>query len=174
MQDAKKAAKEGGDSDPMKEMRERYARATDAEKDNRDLANDDLLFVAVSGNQWDEKSKKARKNRPCYEFPILRSHWRQVVNDQKKARPAVKVRGLKDATAEGAELRQGLIRNIESVSDAAKAYDAAFELLTAAGMGAWRVGTRYSEDDGWEQDFFVAPIKDALNRDQYAFTRLGE
>ena len=162
MKEPRKAAKEGGD-DPMKDMRERYDRITDIERTNRNLAVDDLRFVAVPGSQWDEQAKKARKNRPCYEFPILRSHWRQVVNDQKKARPAIKVRGLRDATVEGAELRQGLIRNIESVSNAAYAYDAAFELLVAAGMGAWRVTTKYSEDDGWEQDFAIEPIKDALN-----------
>ena len=162
MKESRKAAKEGGD-DPMKDMREKYDRATEAERDNRKLALDDLTFVAVPGNQWDAKQKAARKNRPCYEFPILRSHWRQVVNDQKKARPAVKVRGLKDATTEGAELRQGLIRNVESVSDASYAYDQAFELLTASGFGVWRVITEYSEDDGWEQDFRVKPIKDALN-----------
>ena len=117
----------------------------------------------MPGNQWDDSAKKARKNRPCYEFPILRSHWRQVVNDQKKARPAIKVRGLKDATSEGAELRQGLIRNIESTCNAALAYDAAFELLVASGFGAWRVSTEYNDDDGWDQDFCISPIKDALN-----------
>lgn len=162
MKEPRKAAKEGGD-DPMKEMREQYKRATEPERPNRILGLDDLRFVAVPGNQWDDTAKKARKNRPCYEFPILRSHWRQVVNDQKKARPAIKVRGLRDATAEGAELRQGLIRNIESTCNAAIAYDEAFELLVAAGMMAWRVRTKYSEDDGWEQDFVIEGIKDALN-----------
>jgi hypothetical protein len=159
---AKPAARKDG-ADPMREMRERYDRLVEADKDNRVLGTDDLRFVAVPGNQWEAAQKKARKNRPCYEFPILRSHWRQIVNDQKKARPAIKVRALKDATAEGAELRQGLIRNIESVCCAERAYDAAFELLVAAGMGAWRVTTQYSEDDGWEQDFAIKPIKDALN-----------
>jgi hypothetical protein len=163
VKEPRKAAKEGGDSDPMKEMREQYDRATEMERPNRILGLDDLRFVAVPGNQWDDSAKKARKNRPCYEFPILRSHWRQVVNDQKKARPAIKVRGLRDATAEGAELRQGLIRNIESTCNAAYAYDSAFEMLVAAGMMAWRVRTKYSEDDGWEQDFVIEGIKDALN-----------
>lgn len=163
MKEPRKAAKEGGDSDPMQEMRDQYERATEPERPNRILGLDDLRFVAVPGNQWDDAAKKARKNRPCYEFPILRAHWRQVVNDQKKARPAIKVRGLRDATTDGAELRQGLIRNIESTCNAAYAYDGAFEMLVAAGMMAWRVRTKYSEDDSWEQDFVIEGIKDALN-----------
>lgn len=161
MKEQRKAAKDGGDS-TMKEMRERYDRAVEADQENRELGLNDLRFVAVPGNQWDEKQKKARRNRPCYEFPILRSHWRQVVNDQKKARPGIKVRAVEDGDAEGAELRQGIVRNIESVSNAERAYDAAFELLTAAGFGAVRVATEYSSDDAWEQDIVVRPIHDPL------------
>lgn len=163
MKEQRKSAKDGGDStDAMKAMRDRYDRAVEADRDNRELALADLKFVTIPGNQWDESQKKARKNRPCYEFPILRSHLRQVVNDQKKARPGIKVRAVEDGDAEGAELRQGIIRNIESMSNAERAYDVAFELLAATGMGAWRVTTEYSQDDGWDQDIRVRPIKDAL------------
>lgn len=164
MKEQRKVAKDGDNStsNPMKEMRERYDRAVEADQDNRELAIDDLRFVTVPGNQWDEAQRKARKGRPCYEFPILRSHWRQVVNDQKRARPGIKIRPVEDGDVDGAELRQGLIRNIESRSNAERAYDAGFELLSAAGFGAWRVNTRYSEDDAWDQDLVVDPIPDPL------------
>lgn len=164
MKEQRKVAKDGDDStsDPMKEMRERYDRAFEADRDNREMAIDDLRFVTVPGNQWDEAQRKARKGRPCYEFPILRSHWRQVVNDQKKARPGIKIRPVEDGDVEGAELRQGLIRNIESRSNAERAYDAGFELLSAVGFGAWRVSTEYSENDSWDQDLCVKPIPDPL------------
>lgn len=164
MKEPRKAAKDGGDStsDPMKEMRDRYERAVEADQENRELALEDLRFVTVPGNQWDEAQKKARKGRPCYEFPILRSHWRQVVNDQKKARPGIKIRPVEDGDVKGAELRQGLIRNIESRSNAERAYDGGFELLSASGFGAWRVSTEYSTDDSWDQDLCVRPIPDPL------------
>lgn len=162
MKESRKVAKDGDSSDLIKEMRERYERAVEADQDNRDLAIDDLRFVAVPGYQWDEAQKKARRGRPCYEFPILRSHWRQVVNDQKKARPGIKIRPVEDGDVKGAELRQGLIRNIESRSNAERSYDAGFELLSACGFGAWRVGTRYSQDDAWDQDLVVDPIPDPL------------
>jgi len=155
-------AKDGPDADPMKEMRKRYERAVEAERDNRAKALDDFRFVAVPGSAWDDHAKKMRGKRPCYEFPILRSHWRQVCNDQKKARPGIKVRAVSDSSKDGAELRQGLIRNIESTSNAEWAYDQAHEMLVATGYGAWRVTTKYSEDDGWDQDLLVKPIKDVL------------
>lgn len=162
MKESRKRGKDAPDADPMKEMRDRYERAVDADRTNRDLALADLKLVTIPGHAWDESQRRARKRRPCYEFPILRSHWRQVVNDQKKARPGIKVRAVEDGDAKGAELRQGLIRNIESMSNAERAYDGAFELLSATGMGAWRVTSEYSTDDGWDQDLRVRPIKDAL------------
>ena len=163
MKEKRNRAKDGPDADPMKEMRDRYDRAVEAEIENRRLAISDFKFVAVPGNQWDDAQKKARKNRPCYEIPILRSNWRQVVNDQKKARPGIKVRPVENGDTKGAELRQGLLRNIESRSNAERAYDSAFELLTASGFGAWRVKTAYSTEDAWDQDLVIESIVDPLN-----------
>ena len=163
MKDNRKRAKDGPDADHMKEMRDRYERAVEADGDNRVLGIEDLKFVTVPGSHWDEKQKKARRGKPCYEFPILRSHWRQVVNDQKKARPGIKVRAVEDGDVEGAELRQGIIRNIESVSNAERAYDGAFELMTATGFGAFRITTEYSHDDAWDQDICVRSIADPLS-----------
>jgi len=162
VKEQRQKATDGLDADPMREMRERYERAVEADKTNRDLALEDLRFINIPGAQWDEKQRKARRGRPCYEFPILRSHTRQVANDQKKSRPAIKVRALKDATAKDAELRQGIIRNIESTSNADWAYDYAFDLLLAGGFGAWMVEARYSDDDGWDQDLAVEMIPDPL------------
>ena len=163
MKEQRKRAKDGPDADPMVEMRKRYELAVEADRDNRADANEDYRFVTVPGNQWTIQAKKARRGRPCWEYPILRSHWRQVCNDQKKARPQIKVRAVEDADAQGAELRQGIIRNIESVSNSERAYDSAFDVMSAAGFSAWRVCTEYSQDDGWEQDIRIRPIKDALS-----------
>lgn len=162
MKEKRSKAKDGLDADQMAEMRRRYERAVEAERENRLKAIDDYRFVAIPGHQWDEAQRRARKGRPCYEMPILRSTWRQVVNDQKKARPAIKVRPVEDGDKEGAELRQGLIRNIESRSNSERVYDKAFELLTAAGFGCWRVSTAYSSDDAWDQDIVIEPITDPL------------
>jgi hypothetical protein len=161
LKDDGKAAKDGGID--FKLMRLRHEEAVSAESENRELALDDLRFVTIPGHTWDEAQRKKRRGRACYEFPILRSHWRQVVNDQKKGRPGIKVRANRDATAKDADLRAGLIRNIEAQSNAELAYDGAFELLSAAGFGAWRIKHDYSADDVWEMDLCIEPIADALS-----------
>lgn len=149
-------------SDALAEMRKRYQDLTDAERENRELAIEDLEIVTVPGKSWDAKTRANRKNRPCYEFNVLRSHWRQVVNDWRKSRPQIKVRPVEDADVEAAELRQGIIRNIETQSNAERAYDPAAETLCASGYGAWRVVTEYSSEDSWDQDIRIRSIVDPL------------
>lgn len=150
-------------ADPMAEMRKRFEECYDADRDQRDLAIEDWEFVNIPGEQWDSHMKTLRKGRPCYEFSILRSHWRQINNDQKKARPSIKVRPVENGDMKGAQLRQGLIRNIEQVSNADHAYDSAMETVSASGFGAWLVRTDYSNDDGWDQDICIDRIDDPLN-----------
>jgi len=163
VKESRKRVKDDPSADPMKEMRERYDRAVEADSDNRKLGLDDFRFVTVPGHQWDELQKKKRRGRPCYEFPMLRAHWRQITGDQKQARPQIKIRAVEDGDTKGAELRQGIIKNIEDRSKAGQAYDTAFEWSSAAGMGAWRVVTEYSQDDGWDQDIAIKEIPDALS-----------
>lgn len=158
--DYDKPAKDGGDSLDLKDVRARYALCTDAEQDLREQSVEDIKFVNVPGSQWEDAQKKKRGKRPCYEFSMLRQHCRQVTGDQRQARPSIKVRAVEDDDAEGAELRQGLIRNIEGQSNADRAYDTGFQFGAEGGFGAWRVVTEYSADDAWEQDIRIKEVRD--------------
>ena len=66
MKEQRKKGKDAQNSDPMAEMRKRYERAVEADRENRDNALDDLRFVTVPGYQWDEAQRKARKGRASY------------------------------------------------------------------------------------------------------------
>lgn len=156
-------AKAKRDADPMKEMRRQYDLAVNADRDMRDLAIEDWRFLHIPGEQWDQAMRRKRGKRPCYEFSILRSHWRQVCNDQKKARPSIKVRPVENGDVKGAEIRQGIVRNVEQTSNAYRAYDSVMEYVTACGFGAMLVTTDYSSDDAWDQDLHVREIEDPLN-----------
>lgn len=158
-----KPAKDGGDSLDIVEVRERYDLCTEAEQDVREDAIEDIRFVNVPGAQWEDAQKKKRGKRPCYEFNLLRQHCRQVTGDQRQARPSIKVRATEDDDAEGAELRQGLIRNIETQSNADRAYDTAFQFAAEGGFGVWRIVTEYSDDDAWEQDIRIKEVRDPFS-----------
>lgn len=157
--DDHKPAKDGGALD-MATVRDRYQSCVESEQDLREAAVEDIKFVNVPGSQWDEAQKKKRGKRPCYEFNLLRQHCRQVEGDQRQARPSIKVRAVEDDDAEGAQLRQGLIRNIEGQSNADRAYDTGFQHAAEGGFGGWRVVTEYSSDDAWEQDLRIKEVRD--------------
>lgn len=144
--------------DFMNEMRTRFGLAYEADSENRVRALDDVRFVSVQGEQWDEYQKRKRKTRPCYEFNRLRQHIRQVTGDQRQNRPQIKLRAVEQSDKDTADIMQGLIRNIESISNADKAYDTAFDWAVTGGFGVWRLTTQYNSDDSFEQDIRIQEI----------------
>ncbi|WP_447897993.1 portal protein [Stenotrophomonas sepilia] len=145
--------------DALAEMLKRRDLASEACVELYDKARDDVRFVTVPGAQWDEKLKARRGDRPTYEFPKLASHVRQVVNEMRQNRPQGKVRGTEEGDAGLAEIMQGLCRNIESVSNADQAYDIGYDFAVKGGFGAWRICTDYLNDEDFEQDIFIEPIR---------------
>jgi hypothetical protein len=91
--------------------------------------------------------------------PIIR----QVVNDARRNKPAISVRPQDSfADPETAEIMSGLIRNIESASDADVAYDTAVDNAVSGGFGYFRINTKYACDDNWEQDIVIERVIDPL------------
>ncbi|WP_411393596.1 hypothetical protein [Xylella fastidiosa] len=78
-------------------MASRYQLASDCCRDLYDQARDDIKFVTVPGNQWDESLKKRRRHRQTYEFSKLRMHTQQVINEMRQQRPSCKVRGVEES-----------------------------------------------------------------------------
>lgn len=155
---------EGKDEDEfLAEMRQRAQWAMDGDSDLRMLAVDDIEFCDIPGHQWDAFTKQERAGRPCYEFNKVRQSVRQVTGDQKQNRPSIKIRAVHDATQDDADIRMGIIRNIEAISNAEQAYDTAFEYAVKGGFGAWRINVAYATDDAFEQEILVEAIEDALS-----------
>lgn len=153
------AEKQRKTGDALAEMRSRYEKASEYCGELYDQARDDIKFVTVPGNQWDPALKARRKNRPTYEFPKLRLHTQQVINEMRQQRPSGKVRGVEEADKGLAELMQGLCRNIESTSNADHAYDIAYEKAVKGGFGCWRITTDYLNDDDFEQDIRIKAVR---------------
>lgn len=154
-----KAEKESNPAkDLLKRIRDRFKVMSEADQENRRLAMEDMKFTNVPGEQWDALMKKERGNRPCREFNKLRITCKRVINDIRANRPASKVRGVEGADKKTAEVYDGLIRNINNISDFDTITDGAAEYQTIGGMGAWRIKTRYVEEDAFEQEIVEEAI----------------
>jgi len=148
------------DDDILKEAREAFERAADAEAENRRDALDDLKFARL-GEQWPEAIRRERDldGRPCLTINRLPAFIRQVVNDARQNKPAIVVHPVDDAAdPETAEVFNGLIRHIEQSSDAEVAYDTALDFAVTGGFGYFRINTRYASDDGFDQDLVVERV----------------
>lgn len=149
--------------DRFREIRLRFKTAQDAVTDLYSKAQDDFKFVWVDGNQWDAHLSGLRGKRPKYEFNYLRQTIKQVLNDNRQNTPQIKVRPTEDGDKENAEIRQGLIKNIESRSNADQAYDWAAMYAITAGFGCWRVTTEYAGDDTFDQDICIKRIENPFS-----------
>ena len=112
------AKPDGTDDDILKEAKENFQLASDYEKENRDLARSDLRFSRL-GDQWepDVLRQREEQGRPALTINKLPAYIRQVVNDARLNKPAMKVRPVDgNADVETARIINGLIRSIEQLS----------------------------------------------------------
>jgi hypothetical protein len=150
----------GDTDDILKAAREKYDRAREWWSENQNCAKDDLRFARL-GEQWDDTIERQRRQeqRPCLTFNKMPSFIRQVVNDARQNKPAIKVHPQdSNADPQVAEILNGLIRNIEAASDADVAYDTAIEHAVGQGFGFWRINTAYTCDDAFDQDIVFERI----------------
>jgi hypothetical protein len=151
------------DSDLLKRIREFTDSAIKGENSNRTAAVADLKFL--SGDQWDEATKRARQleGRPCLTFNRLPTYLHQVTNDQRQNKVGIKVHPVGNGADEkGAEIYQGMIRQIENNSNADTAYDTAVNSAAAIGFGFWRLITDYEGPTSFNQVIKYERIRDAL------------
>lgn len=156
-------SKETSNDDILKEALERFQMVYDLEKDQRSLAIEDMRFAHAEDGQWDEDAITKRKDRPRYTINRVAGAIDQVCGDQRQNRTQIKVRPVRDGSKDVAKIESGLIRNIEGQSDAESIYDAAFDEVVTCGYGGWRVLTQYADDDSFDQDIVIAPIKSAAS-----------
>ncbi len=148
------------DDDLLKEAKEAFALAQDAESDNRREAEEDIRFGRL-GDQWDSalRAKREAEGRPCLQIPRLNAFMRQVINDARQNKPSIKVKPADSgADPETAEIFDGLIRNIEQTSNADVAYDTAAEHAVAGGFGYWRIGLDYAHEDTFDLDIRIERV----------------
>lgn len=153
------------DKDILEEAKEDFALCEDAEEDNRRLWLADMKFARL-GEQWPEetRNKRDREGRPCLTINRLPSFIRQVTNDARQNKPAIKCHPVDDdASEETAEILNGLIRCIEYASSADIAYDTALDHAVTSGYGYFRICTDYASNDAFEQDIKIERIPNPLN-----------
>jgi len=146
------------------EALKRFESIHEQEKEQRELAIEDMLFVHSEDGQWDDNAKESRKNRPRYTINRVAGALDQIIGDQRQNRTDIKV--VPDsggADEDTAKTFDGLIRSIESRSAAADSYDNGFEEALGGGFGGWRISHEYTSDESFDQEILIKPILSAAS-----------
>ncbi|HRK94935.1 MAG TPA: portal protein [Rhodospirillales bacterium] len=149
-------------ADLLKRAKERYEVITDYWRDNHKLALEDIRFRA--GDQWPEeiKSERDKASRPALVLDKLNQYIRQVVNDGRQNRPAIKYRPKGDGDQKVAGAFEGLTRAILNASNADQAFDTALDHSAGHGFGYFRVLTEYDGANTFDQKITVERVRNSL------------
>ena len=149
--------------DFLRHVRETYAKDLEADRINREEMIKDNRFVA--GEQWEADVKEARdrKNKPTLTINRLPAYVAQLVGNRRLNDTGIKIIPDMGGTKEVADIREGLIRNIQKNSRAQFAYDKAFEQQVIGGLGNFQIHLDYAHDDVFEQDIRIVSIPNPLS-----------
>lgn len=157
------------DKELMEEIRKRADHCASYESRARSLAIQDIRFAnADSDNmwQWENALYNARlqADRPSLTINKVRQHNLQIVNDMRQRKVSPKVKPANnEASYEAAQVYEGIFRHIEYISNADPIYTSAVKTQVEGGIGYWRVTTDYVDGESFDQDIFIAPIKDPFS-----------
>lgn len=166
------------DYEDHKHVLELLAKDQEADHDNRERARDARLFLNKKDGQWEPKWWNANEGKPRYTFDLCRPVVKQVMGDLRRNEFAIEVTPENgEASKETAEIFDGLVRNIESLSRARHVYDLAGKLMVVSGVDGWRVCQKYVDGDSFDQDLVIEDIPNFLDRcwlDSAASKQTGE
>ena len=173
-------------TDPEKDLIERVEKnlkkSVAADDHNRQAGVEDLKFA--NGEHWNAGEKKTRSDegRPCLTINLLPKFIEQVVGDMLHNTPSIRFKPAESgADINIAKIRQGIVSDIEYQSNSKGIYGYAARQMVTCGFGAWRVLTRYTEENPFIQEIYLEGIRnpflvymDPSAKDQnYADARWG-
>lgn len=137
----------------------------EADADLRDNAREAQLFVDKRDGQWEAYWYNTNVDKPRYTFDMVNPIIDQICSEIEQASFDVKVSPAGgNSTKDIANTYDGIIRNIESMSDAKEVYSHAARGMVTTGFDAWRISHKYVNDDSFDQDLFIEKIGNPLDR----------
>ena len=150
------------DSEFILRALDRYRRGYDAVKNNYTDAVKDLRFLYEENAQWETEQIETRKKmgQPTLQNNVLKKYSKQICGEGRRNRTRIKVRPVtSDASVDIANIRAGIIYNIEYQSNAESIYDYARKMVVDCGYGAWRILTRPTKKNPFNYEIYMQRIK---------------
>ena len=137
----------------------------DADHDNREKARETWLFVNKRDGQWEPYWWNINEGRPRYTFDMVNPVIDQISGEMEQADFDIRVAPAGgDATKELSKTLDGLIRNIENISNAKHVFNQAGRSMITMGLDGWRITTKFINSDSFDQDLVIEKISNFQDR----------
>jgi len=140
------------------------AKAQDADTDMRDQVRETNAFLTARDGQW-EAGYLPDVNTPKYTLDKCNPIVDSIASQIEEQEFAVKVKPADgQASKDTAVIYDGLIRNIQNISNAVAIYNGVSRRAIATGLSGCRIVQDYVSPDSFDQDLLVKPLSDFENR----------
>lgn len=135
--------------------------------DRREIMREVNAFVTNKEGQWEQDvwDKFCQFGRPRYTFdrirPIRNQIWGEIADNEFSIRFKPMGGGSDKKTA---EIIDGLARKTQQMSNAEDVYEQCCKKAIDIGFAAWRIEQDWADTDSFEQDLFIRPIHNAVDR----------
>ncbi len=166
------------DGDIFMEAAARLKISADDSSENRIRGLQAISFVHL-GDQWDADIGNQRKidGRPALTINHSKTFRNRLHNQLRQQRPRIKCHPVGDgADVDTASTVNGLIRHVETISNASVAYDTGVGSALDIGWGYWRIVAKYLDEKSFDQDLGIVPVPNTFTcyDDPGAVTPVGE
>jgi hypothetical protein len=136
-----------------------------SDQDNRERVREAHLFLDKRDGQWEPYWWNSNEDKPRYTFDQVNPIVDQVASEIEQSDYDIRVSPAGgNATKDIAVTIDGIIRNIEQMSNASTVYAQAARNMVIGGMDGWRVVQKYVSDNTFDQDLAIEHIGNFVDR----------
>lgn len=140
-------------------------KAQNVETDVREIVREVHEFLDDKDGQWDAHAAKAFSGRPRYTLDKCNDLVDDIAGAIEQSDFDIQILPAGgDATKDLAKTYDGMIRNIQNLSNATDIYDASTRFVVRAGMDGWRVNQRWGDNNTFDQDLYIDTVSDFVDR----------
>lgn len=135
------------------------------EHDQRELSREVAHFLYKKDGQWEPEVVQRMLARPRYTFDWCSDLVDEICGELSQTDFAMRVKPAGgEASEDTADVLDGMLRNIQNISNAEDVFNDAARESVEVGVDGWRVKQRYSEiDDTFNQDLYIDEIPNYLD-----------
>lgn len=136
-----------------------------ADQGRREHAREAHRFLKDRNGQWEQSWWDKQRNAPRYSFDMTTPIVDRVSGAMDKMDFGINVTpNGGQASVDVAKTYQGLIRNIQNISNAQHVFNQSARGMVICGMDGWRVVQKFVDDNSFEQDLVIENISNYLDR----------